>query len=291
MKKIVIILTLISMMLLSSCTIDVNGDFEIFDNDLEQKNVGDFKTYNEIIEQNNNEDVFVNFKFNAAKVNINKSEENLFEGYFKTNISDFTPKVEFNNNKLYFDDSYRYKIIGKSKKYWDIKLSDKVKTSIDITSNACDNSFDFTNILIKDMNLNLNASNTDIRFDEKNKEDLDMLGIKVNSGKVDVYGLDNGNADNIDIDANASKVSLYFGSDISKNTDIKIKANASSINIDLPENLGIKVELKSALTNLDIHKKDIIKLANKTYKSDKYDDSEIKINIYIDSNVSSIDIR
>lgn len=291
MKKLVILLTLILMILLSSCTIDVNGDFKIFDNDLEQKNIGDFKTYNEIIEHKNNEDINVTFKFNAAKVNINKSEENLFEGYFKTNISDFTPKVEFDDNKLYFDDNYRFKVIGKAKKYWDIKLSDKVKTTLDITSNACDNSFDFTDILLKDMNLYLNASNTDIRFDEKNKEDLNTLSVKVNSGKVDIYRLDNGNADNIDIDANASKISLYFGKNISKDTDINIKANASSINIDLPEDLGIKVELKSSLTNLDIHKKDIIKIADKTYKSNDYDDSKIKINIYIDSNVSSIDIR
>lgn len=266
MKKLVIILTLISMIVLYGCTIDVNGDFSIFDDDLEEKNVGDFETFNEIIEQNNYEDIDVTFKFNAAKVNINKSEENLFEGYFKTNISDFKPTVEFNDNKLYFDDNYKHKIFQKSKKYWDIKLGDKVITSLDITSNACDNSFDFTNLLIKDMKLDFNASNADIR-------------------------LDNDNADNIDIEANASKVSLYFGNNISKNTDIKIEADASSISLDFPEDIGIKIELKSDLTNFDIHKKDIIKIGNKTYKSNDYDDSKIKINIYIDSSVSNIDIR
>jgi len=275
-KKIVLIISLLSLLVLTSCTVQIGGDYT---------------TFNEVLNLEDEKEYKVDFNFNGASVDITKTDKNLFEGEFKTNILSYEPKLKLENNTIYFNDSLgKNIIIGNNKKIWDIKLNDSVAYDMKINSNACNNSFDFTDLNIKNLDMFMNAAKTNIRFDKENKEVIEKIKLKMNSGKLVVNGLENTNANEIFVDANASKVELNFNDSFNESMEISIKCNASDVEVKLPKGVEALVESKSSISNLDIVY-DMVKINDKLYKTENYDSSEDKITILVDGNVADITIR
>ena len=276
MKKIILIISLLSLLVLTSCTVQIGGDYNTFSETFELENEKEYK---------------VDFNFNGASVDVAKTEGKLFEGEFKTNILSYKPKLRLVDNTIYFNDSLgKNIIIGNNKKIWDIKLNDSVVLDMKINSNACNNSFDFTDLNIKNLDMFINAAKTDIIFDKENEETIERIKLKMNSGKVVFDGLENTNAKELSVDVNASKIELNFDNKFEKSMNITVKCNASDVEIKLPKGVEASVESKSSISNLDVVY-DMIKINDKLYKTENYDNAENKIFILVDGNVSDITIR
>lgn len=92
----------------------------------------------------------------------------------------------------------------------------------------------------------------------------------------------------LDINAGASSINLKIGK-VLNNSVFNIKSGASSINVDLPNNIGFEIIAKSGLSNKEI--KDFDQIDSNNFKSKNFDTAEIRAKLNIDAGASSIKVK
>lgn len=90
------------------------------------------------------------------------------------------------------------------------------------------------------------------------------------------------------VKSGASSLDIGLGSAIQSDANVVVKAGASDIKITIPNEIGVNVTIKSGLSSKELN--GFNKIDSNTYRSDNYDKAAKKINLEIDSGVSSITI-
>lgn len=300
MKKISFSLIILStLIILSGCTVKIDGDIfkdDSFDNDNQPIEIGELKTYSESYNLEGQKSLDVNINLNAAKVNLEKTEDKLFEGNIKTNIAKMTPNIKLNGNNLYIGDKYEKnwsRNLSNAKNTWDLKLTDKIPLNLDIEMNATKNNFDFTDMIIDKISLDLNAADNKLTFNNINKGNLKEFDIDLNAGSLEIEGLGNAGAYDINAEVNACNIEFNFDKNIHKDVSLKIESNVSNSTVRLPNNVGFKLKIGEniLISNIDKNGFDYSKTQDKTYISNNYDDAKYKVNIVIEGNMSNFDIK
>lgn len=269
----------------------INGNF-IDDN--QSVEIGELRTYNESYDLEGQKSLDVDIDLNAVRVNLEKAENKLFESNIETNINKMTPDIKLNGNNLYIGDKYekfKPKSLNNAKNTWDLKLTDKIPLNLDIKINAGKNNFDFTDMIIDRISLELNAVDNEVTFNSINKGNLKEFDIDLNAASLQANGLGYAGVSDIDAEINAGSLELKFDENIHKDVSIKIESNASSSTIILPEDVGFKVELDKNLSSLNINDFDYSNPQKNVYISNNYNDAKYKINIEIEGNISSFNIN
>ena len=118
-------------------------------------------------------------------------------------------------------------------------------------------------------------------------EDMPMA-LKVNSS-ASVLHLDASTValENLKLNTGASKVNVILG-DKANEANVEIMAGASTIELNVPRNVGTKIQASGGITGKNFYE---FKQLNSTeFESDEYDRSVKKINIKIDAGVSSVSV-
>ncbi len=89
------------------------------------------------------------------------------------------------------------------------------------------------------------------------------------------------------IDAGASKIRVRIG-DKAVESELFIKAGASSVEIILPRGIGAKMSLKTGLTSKELN--NFRQTGDNTYESEDYEKAGKKINIILDVGISSLKV-
>jgi len=92
----------------------------------------------------------------------------------------------------------------------------------------------------------------------------------------------------VDIDAGASVINLTLGDQL-KEAQIKIKAGASAVKINLPQELGVQLTLDAALSSKNLG--DLRDTGHNLYQSDNYPQADKSVNIDLDLGVSTLEIN
>lgn len=154
-------------------------------------------------------------------------------------------------------------------------------------------------------NISLEENIKNISLSTKEKEDVSLgqrkniLDLNINPD-INSQIFINSGASNLDlnlknllvsylkINSGASKIDIV----LPKNLDgskIEVEAGASSINILVPQNLGVKILVESGVLLKTI--KDFEEINNSEYTSFNYNDSNEKIDIYLDLGISDFNIE
>lgn len=299
MKKILLLILALLMVGLSGCIIDLNDGFEIISDDNEFKinfgsnnavELGDLKTHNKVIELEGQDKLDIELDINAANIDLSASQNKLFEGEVKTDIQNLIPTMELNRSKLVIKDEFRYTSIRKFRNDWNLKITNQIPLSLEIRTNAAKNDFDFTGLKIDNLKLYINATDTDITFDEKNKGNFKTFKLDVNAGNVEAYGLDYAAPEEIEVEVNVGNVELQFGENITKNTEIYLEGNASSVTLDLPSNVGISIEKESNLVGINTDNHSFSKTGD-GYISDNYDTAEYTFDIVVGGAAFNVNVK
>ncbi|PIR68206.1 hypothetical protein COU49_02590 [Candidatus Nomurabacteria bacterium CG10_big_fil_rev_8_21_14_0_10_35_16] len=115
------------------------------------------------------------------------------------------------------------------------------------------------------------------------------LSIQMKSGASNInFDASNIILENFELDTSASKVVLKFG-EKAKNTNVLLKAGVSSVDITIPKNVGARIQMSGALNQN--HFPEFNKIDDNQYQTDNYNTSVNKIDIFIESEVSSVSIN
>jgi len=299
-KKVFVIVLIFLMIVLSGCVIEIDGNsgFRMNDKNMNIQikpgvsvKTGELRTFTQEYDLEGQEELDVNMSINAADVTIEKSENKLFEGEIRTDIIGLEPNITLGGNKLRIRDDFSHSGISNFTNDWDLKITSKIPVDLTVNNNASKNNLDLTGIKLNNIDLNFNAADTNIRFDEKNEGDLRRFKLEVNAGNTDIFQLGNAGAKEIDVRINAGKASLEFGSNIYNDVDIAISANAGKVILAIPDNVGVRLIKRGTLSSIDINKGGFERKNDDEYVSSNYDSAEYKINIDINGTASNVTIR
>ncbi|MEW5799375.1 MAG: LiaF domain-containing protein [Bacteroidota bacterium] len=174
---------------------------------------------------------------------------------------------------------------------WYIKLTDEIPLSIKAELGAGKSDFDFSGLEIKDLTISTGASSSKMRFDEKNKEEIDHLSIETGVSKFSAENLNNANFRKMSFEGGVGSYYLDFGGELNRTVDVTVNVGLGAITVVVPKKIGVRVKYEDSwLSNFTIDD-EFIRKKKGTYESENYEDADGRMNIFIESGLGSVKIK
>jgi len=105
-------------------------------------------------------------------------------------------------------------------------------------------------------------------------------------GDLQLYGIP---LQDVEVKLGAGDLTMKFGEN-GEDVSVLIKAGASNLNIEVPDNTGIRIEIKGALTSTNLKDIDGF-IINDTYVSPDYDAASSRIDIKVEMGVGNFNLK
>lgn len=267
-------------------------------------------TFSEEEELTDQKSLEIKLSLNGGKVWFTKSPyDKLFTIEVEYNSEEMWPKYKYDedDNSVYFslksknddfdDDVFDFDFdeddisIGLSsvkKTSWDLKFTDKVPLDINISLGATKGNFDFTGMMIKNLEIVAGASKTFISFDEPNSVRMEEFRLSLGLAKFRGKHLLNANFEEMSIEGGIGKSTLDFTGEVVSKSFVKIDLGISSTTIILPRNIGVKVYAEvSILTSFDTN--DLIEVDDDVYESPNWGTTDGELVIDIEASIGFVE--
>jgi hypothetical protein len=147
-------------------------------------------------------------------------------------------------------------------------------------------------MIINKLNAQLNASSAKLYFDEPNKGSVDKLRISANASDVAIYNGGNIGFEVLAVDANASKLLMELSGESRQESEVRIDADASTVRLKLPEDIGVRIVIdKYELSSVKINNDRLLSRSEKEYVTRDYNKAGKTVKIYVDMNVTTLNIE
>lgn len=175
---------------------------------------------------------------------------------------------------------------------WDASITNQLPLEVELNSDASDVKLDMGGMIINKLNSQLNASSAKLYFDEPNKGSVDKLRISANASDVALYNGGNIGFEVLAVDANASKILMELSGENRQESEVRIDADASTVRLKLPEDTGVRIVIdKYELSSVRIDNDRLLSRSEKEYVTRDYNKAEKTIKIYVDMNVTTLNVE
>ena len=190
---------------------------------------------------------------------------------------------------LNFDDAdFNIGLSSVKKTSWDLKFTDKVPLDINISAGAIKGNFDFTGMMIRNLNIETGASKTFISFDEPNPIRMQEFSLELGLAKFRGTHLLNANFEEMTIDGGIGKCTLDFTGEVIDKSYVQMDIGISSTTIILPRNIGVKIYAEVSLfTSFDTN--ELIEVDDDEYESPNWGATEGELVIDIDASIGFVE--
>jgi hypothetical protein len=172
-----------------------------------------------------------------------------------------------------------------------LDFTDRIPISFDIELSAGKGNFDFTGLMVKDLNISTGASSVEVAFDKLNKSTIDNLNIETGVSKFRGKNLSNANFNNLRFSGGVGTYELDFGGSLSKEVDVSIEIGLGSLTLRIPNYIGAKVMYeKNWLSGIDLDKSFSEQEENE-YLTNNYYNTKGRMNIKIEAGLGSISVK
>jgi len=186
------------------------------------------------------------------------------------------------------DDDFDIEIVSAGKTSWDLKFTDKVPLDIDISAGAIKGNFDFTGMMIRNLQIETGASKTFISFDEPNPVRMEDFNLELGLAKFRGKHLLNANFKEMTIEGGIGKSTLDFTGEVIDKFFVQMELGFSSTTIILPRNIGVKIYAEvSFFTSFDAD--ELIEVDDDVYESPNWGDTEGELVIEIEASIGFVE--
>ncbi len=253
-------------------------------------------------------------RFSFKPVNIDKLEVRieLGAGEFELRVEDIEDvaiaEVEYDERKVEvftdydekgstgiveFESETRKKFnIDTEDNRWDIVLSEKYPTELDIDIGACEAEIDLGGLPLTYLNFDVGAAEARILFSRPNPGRAEDLTINAGAVDLKVKELGNANFDRLSFDGGAGDFDIDFSGEYKGMSRAKISIGLGSAKIRIPSNLPVRIETdESFLSSVDFRHEDKSCLDGDDYYETKdFRRSEYGLDLEVSVGLGSIEI-
>ena len=184
---------------------------------------------------------------------------------------------------------YKLGLSSQKKTSWDLKFTDKVPISLDITAGATKSNLDLSGMMISNLDIETGASRMFVNFDEPNPIRMEEFNLSLGVAKFKGSHLLNANFNEMNIESGIGKCTFDLTGELDHRAYVNIELGLSSTTIILPLNVGVKIYTDlSAFTSFDIE--DLIEVDDNEYESANWGDTEGELIIDLEASIGFVDL-
>ena len=287
-KIFLIVLSAVMILSLTACVMEFDNAGSIIS--------GALKEYKETVDLSDKyqggQTMKLDLDMKLAKAVVSSTDDKLADVEFAYSSEVLRPEFTVKDDEISIKNRLERFSFGKPVNKWDVKLTDKLPFDVRLRADASDIRLDMGGMMVDSMDAKLSASSAKLYFDEPNKETLDKFKLDAAASSVDIYGAGNIDFEVMDIDADASKITVDLTGKNKRDGEVRINADASTVKLKLPENVGIRIVMdKYEISSVRINNSEILSRSDKEYVSKNYEDTERTLKIYADLNVTTLTIE
>ena len=175
---------------------------------------------------------------------------------------------------------------------WDVKLSTKYPTRIEMDIGACDAVFDLGGIPLEELNLDVGAAAGKIEFSKPNPIRMRQLDVDAGATSLEMHSIGNANFDEMNFDGGVGSFELDFRGTYKGESRIDIDIGLGSADIILPRGVAIQVETDGSnwLSSVDLHGDDLDEIDDDLFESRNFDSAKDRIFLRLSVGLGSADL-
>lgn len=232
-------------------------------------------------------------EFTIVPEDINEAA--IVDIYYNSRYIDYDVDYEEKGSAgyLYFESSTRRKNnINTEDNIWDIILSTRYTTSLDLDVGACDADFDLGGIPLTEFTMDVGAASAVIVFSEPNPERLEEISIDAGACSLEMESIGNANFEEFNFSGGVGSFDLDFRGEYEGESKIYIDVGLGSADIILPRDIPVRIETDDDnwFSSVDFDDDDLNEIDDDVYESPGFDKAKIRIVLHISVGMGSIDI-
>ena len=283
-------------LLILSLTLLITPSVFAQDDDCDHREVVDSYSFN----TRQYKDLDVSISYGLGDLTIGSSDEkNLIEGTITYDSRRMTPKVNMESVSssgvltIKKEKDKDKNPCGYKLKHFENELEfyfpPQIKTDLFLDFGVGDAEIDLTNIAITKLNINCGLSDVDIEINERNKVICKSVSIENGLGDLEVEGLGNLAAEEIDINIGLGSADIDLSGERIYDTDIDVDVGLGSLDMVLPKNTNIEIFVDASfLSSVDIY--GLKQKKNKYWVSPNWDNDNPTISMDVNVGMGSVDI-
>jgi len=174
---------------------------------------------------------------------------------------------------------------------WDLTLSTKYPTSLDLDIGACEARFDLSGIPLVDLQIDVGAADLEIEFNEPNPKRMRELNVDCGASSLKIFGLAYARAEIMDFDIGAGSCEIDMRGEIEGEIEIDIDVGIGAMEIIVSRDVAVMVRGDDNwFSSLDFHGLRLEEVRDGVWVSDDFDDADDRIVFTIDVAMGSVDI-
>lgn len=175
---------------------------------------------------------------------------------------------------------------------WEIVLSTRYETSLNIEIGACEAEIDLGGIPLEDLSIEVGAASGVIEFSKPNPIRMRQLSIEAGASSLELISFGNANFDEFNFSGGIGSFNLDLRGEYKGESEIEIEIGLGAAQIILPRGVPIRVETENGnwLSSIDFHNDDLNEIDDGIYESDDFEDADTRIIIVIEVGLGAIDL-
>jgi hypothetical protein len=203
----------------------------------------------------NMEEAEVSFNMAAGEFNINPGSGALVSGSIVYNVEQWEPQFTRSNNYYEVKQVSPFSFSGiptsDVANTWDLALASEIPLSLTVEGGASKNEFNLTGLQIRNLQITQGASETIVRFDAPNPQQMDNFSFTTGASSADLYGLGYANFTDMDFSAGAGDYTLDFTGALTHDARVDIKSTISNIRIIIPAGMKAVIVNRGTVSNIN----------------------------------------
>ena len=175
---------------------------------------------------------------------------------------------------------------------WNVTLSTRYNTSIDMEIGACDAEIDFGGIPLEEVSIEVGAASGVIDFSKPNPVRLRELSIDAGASSIELVSVGNANFDEFTFSGGVGSFEIDLRGKYDGESEVEIEIGLGSADIILPRDVAVQIETEDDnwLSSIEIHDDDLEEIDDGIYETPDFDRAENRIVVIIEVGLGSVDI-
>lgn len=186
----------------------------------------------------------------TGELTVSPGADGLMEGVFRYNVKEWKPDIQHSKvgnlaTALVQQGKNRdnWGIAGKgARNEWDIRLDTSTPMRLTVAMGAGSSTLDLSGLRLTRLNVDAGASETVIRFNTPNLEQLSQVDINSGAGKIELHSVGNANLDRLSVKSGAGELSLDLNGAWTRSASIDVIAGVGKVTVRVPREVGVKVK-------------------------------------------------
>ncbi|MBN1887704.1 MAG: hypothetical protein JW850_06925 [Thermoflexales bacterium] len=259
-------------------------------------NVGTLQEERQSVGLNGASSSDVQLLIGTGELTVSPGADGLLEGVFRYNVKEWKPEVQHSKvgntaSVLVRQGANRdnWGIAGKgARNEWDIRLDTSTPMRLTVGMGAGTSKLDLSGLRLTRLNVDAGASETTIRFNTPNPEQLSQIEVNSGAGKVELYSMGNANFERMSVKSGAGELSLDLNGAWTRSASVEVIAGVGRVTVRVPREVGVKVKTGASPVGKVIVQ-DLLS-ADGGYVNEAYATAAIKLDVSLTTGVGELTV-